>query len=159
MLTWSKPERREPGDVLGADVVALGAELVERRVHVDRVPEHDDVDHQPERAELVLLAFAVALAQLAALAVEDDAGELVAALAAVELDQDAPPVGLVVDEARAGRASSPAGPSSSSARASFVGRSFVWSVRISPPALHDAELQRAGEAQQVVPVLGDQRAY
>jgi len=49
-------------------------------------------------AELVFLPFAVALAKLAALAVEDGAGELVAAFAAVELDQDAPTVALVVDE-------------------------------------------------------------
>src|SRR3954462_7768242 len=53
---------REPGDVFGPDLVCLGAELVDRRIHVDRVPEHDEVDHEPKRAELVLLAFAVALA-------------------------------------------------------------------------------------------------
>src|SRR3954452_17590168 len=59
---------REPGDVFGPDLVSLGAELVDRRIHVDRVPEHDEVDHEPKRAELVLLAFAVALAELAPLA-------------------------------------------------------------------------------------------
>src|SRR3954452_7712026 len=91
---------REPGDVFGPDLVSLGAELVDRRIHVDRVPEHDEVDHEPKRAELVLLALAVALAELAPLAMEDDAGELVTALAAVELHQDAPAVALVVDEAQ-----------------------------------------------------------
>src|SRR3954449_11581671 len=59
---------REPGDVFGPDLVSFGAELAERRIHVDRVPEHDEVDHEPKRAELVLLAFAVALAELAPLA-------------------------------------------------------------------------------------------
>ena len=67
---------REPGDVCGPDLVSLGAELVDRRIHVDRVPEHDEVDHEPKRTELVLLALAVALAELAPLAMEDDAGEL-----------------------------------------------------------------------------------
>jgi hypothetical protein len=90
-------ERGEAGDVLVAHRVALGAEAVQRRVRVEGVPERGDVDHEAERAELVLLALAVALAQLAALAVEHGAGEPVAALAAVELGQDAAPVALVAD--------------------------------------------------------------
>ena len=52
---------------------------------------------QAQGAELVLLAFAVALAQFAALAVEHGAGELVPALATVQLDQDAASVRLVVN--------------------------------------------------------------
>jgi hypothetical protein len=92
-------ERREPRDVLGFGVMSFSPELAERGIHVDGVPEHDEVDHEPERAELVLLAFAVALAQLATLAVEDDAGELMAAITAVELGEDATTVGFVVDEA------------------------------------------------------------
>ena len=48
-----------------------------------------NVDDQAERIELFFLAFAVGLAQLAAAAVADVAGEAVAAFAAVELDQDA----------------------------------------------------------------------
>ncbi len=72
-------ERRQPCHVLVAHVVALGAEPVQRCVHVDRVPENDDVHNQAERAELVLLAFAIALPQLTALTVEHDARELVTA--------------------------------------------------------------------------------
>ena len=56
---------------------------MQRRVHIDRVPEHDDVDHQTEGAELVFLAFAIALPQLSALAMEHHAGELMAPLAAI----------------------------------------------------------------------------
>lgn len=52
---------------------------------------------ETERSELVCLAFAVALAQLAALTVEDLAGESMAGFDAVELGEDAPPVGLVVE--------------------------------------------------------------
>ncbi len=65
---------------------------------VDRVPDHGDVDYEAESAELVLLALVVSLPQFAALAMEHDAGELVPALAAVELDQDTAAIGLVVDE-------------------------------------------------------------
>jgi len=46
---------------------------------------------------LVFLAFAVALAQLAALTVEDLAGESMAGFDAVELGEGAPPVGLAVE--------------------------------------------------------------
>ena len=78
--------------------MALGAQSIERGVHMDRVPRSDETDHHAERAELVFLPLAVALAQFAALAVEDDPGELIPARAAVELDEDAPTVALVVDE-------------------------------------------------------------
>src|SRR3954462_4573005 len=67
---------REPGDVFGPDLVSLGAELVDRRIPADRVPKHAEVDPEPKRAGLVLLGLAVALAELAPLAMEDDAGEL-----------------------------------------------------------------------------------
>jgi len=48
---------------------------------------------------LVLLTFSVTQAQLAPPADKDDTSKLVAAFAAVKLDQDAPTVGIVVDEA------------------------------------------------------------
>jgi hypothetical protein len=47
-------ERREPGDVLVADLVALGAELGDGGVDVPGGPQHDGVEDQAERAELVL---------------------------------------------------------------------------------------------------------
>ena len=43
----------------------------QRRVHVQGVPEHHHVHHQPHRPELVLLALTVALADFAGVAVED----------------------------------------------------------------------------------------
>ena len=63
------------------------AMLIEGALGVDRVVEHDAVDDQAERIELFFLAFAVGLAELAAAAVADVAGEAVAAFAAVELDR------------------------------------------------------------------------
>jgi hypothetical protein len=76
-----KAERRQPGHILIAHIEAAGTELDERRVRVDCVPEHDDVHHQTEGAELVLLAFPIALPQFAALAVKNDTRELVPSLA------------------------------------------------------------------------------
>lgn len=74
--------------------------MVDGDVHIDRVPEHDDIDDQAERSELILLAFAIALAQFAALSMKDDAGELVAAFAAIELDEDTASVAFIVDESQ-----------------------------------------------------------
>ena len=74
------PERAEPLDVRVIDPQAALGEVVERALGVDRVVEDDCVDDQAERSELLLLALAVALAQLAAVAVADVAGEYVAAL-------------------------------------------------------------------------------
>ena len=62
-------ERRQPGNIVGQDLVSLGPELIERRIHVNGVPEHDEVDDESERTKLVLLSLAIALAQFAALAV------------------------------------------------------------------------------------------
>jgi hypothetical protein len=50
------------------------------------VPDHERVEREAERAELVFLAVAVGLAQLALVAVEDDPGDGVSALVAVEPD-------------------------------------------------------------------------
>lgn len=89
-------QRAEPLDVDVVDLQAGGGEVVEGALGVDRVVEDDRVDDQAERAELLLLALAVALAQFAAVAVADVAGERVAALAAIELGEVPPAEGLVV---------------------------------------------------------------
>ena len=54
---------------------------------------------RPRLPSWSLLALAVALPELAALAVKDRAGEPVTAFVAVKLGQDAAPVAFVVDEA------------------------------------------------------------
>jgi hypothetical protein len=71
--------------VLVVDLAATRAEVVDGVVHVLGVPEHEDVEREAERGELVFLALAVGLAQFAAVAVEDDAGDGVAAFVAVEM--------------------------------------------------------------------------
>ena len=55
-------ERRKPLDVFRLNHFAGGTKLVQRQAHVARVPQDDRVQHQPERTELVLLAFAIRLA-------------------------------------------------------------------------------------------------
>ena len=79
---------RQTGRVGVVHWVALGAELGDGGVGVAGVPQGDGVEHQAERAELVFLAFAVALAELAAPAVADLAREPVAGLLDGELPVD-----------------------------------------------------------------------
>ncbi len=61
-------------DVVIEDFEAVAAQLVQGGVLVAGVPKHDGVDDKSEGAELVFLAFAVALAELSSLAVEDRSG-------------------------------------------------------------------------------------
>lgn len=88
-------ERGKAGDVLVLDVEALGAELGDGGVQVAGVPQRDGVEDQTEGCELVLLALAVRLADLAPAAVADRAGEPVAGLPHGELPVHQPPVGVV----------------------------------------------------------------
>jgi len=62
ILMCSCWERREAFEVFVGDLPAAGSEVADRVVHVLRVPEDEDVEREAERAELVLLAFAVGLA-------------------------------------------------------------------------------------------------
>jgi hypothetical protein len=90
-------QRAESLDVLVAWFAAgRRGDVIEGALGVDRVVENDGVDDQAERAELLFLALAVGLAELAAAAMADVAGEAVAAFAAVELDEDPPAEVLVV---------------------------------------------------------------
>ena len=88
---------RQAGNILVTDQEAFGPQLSQGGIHIDGIPQDDEVDHEAEGAKLVLLAIAVALAQLPTAPMEDDTGELVALFTPVELDQDAPAVGLVVN--------------------------------------------------------------
>ena len=73
-------------EVFVGDVVAGGSEVDDRVVEVLGVPEHERVEREAERAELVFLAFSVGLAQLASVAVEDDPRDRVPAFVAGQAD-------------------------------------------------------------------------
>ena len=60
--TCSYLQRREPCQVLVADLAAVGADVAYGVVHVLGVPEREHVEREAERGELVFLAFAVGLA-------------------------------------------------------------------------------------------------
>jgi len=75
----------------------LSAEFVDRGVLVSSVPQHNGVDNESEGSELVFLSFPVSLPELSTLAVENGPGQGMTAFGAVELREDPPTVGLVVE--------------------------------------------------------------
>lgn len=83
-------EGAEALDVVAVDGVAVGVEFVEGALGVDGVVEGDAVDDEAQSGELFFLALTVGLAQLAAAAVEDLAGQRMGAFAAVESGADPP---------------------------------------------------------------------
>ncbi len=80
------------------NVVAFGSELFDGEVDVVRVPQHDAVDDEPERSELILHAFVVALEQFALATVQDALGEGVAAFLEVADSFDVASVGVAVKQ-------------------------------------------------------------
>ena len=51
--------------------MALDSKLLQNRIHVDRVPESEDVDYKAQCAELILLSLSITLPQLTAFAVKN----------------------------------------------------------------------------------------
>lgn len=90
-------EGREVGDEVGRVGGALAIAVVEKAVDVAGVPKDDDVEEQAEGAELLLLALAVATAEVSAVAEEEETGEGMSGLAAIELGGETAAEGLVVD--------------------------------------------------------------
>lgn len=54
-------QRREPYHVFRLDRIPFGFELLKCSIDVESIPQHNDVDDQPERAKLILLALAIPL--------------------------------------------------------------------------------------------------
>ena len=135
--------------------MAGGAQLGDGVVEVLAVPDHERVEREAERAELVFLAVAVGLAQLALVAVEDDPGDGVSALVAVEPEAGLAAELLAVDPGEqvqslgdpaefGDRASESAGASGALEDAQQLGRAD------GPGG------QRAGDTEDVLPLLADQ---
>src|SRR5450755_941932 len=92
-------EGRQPGHVLLPHRVTLGLQPADGGVQVNGRPEGGAVEDEAERAELVLQAALVAVAELALLAVADLPGQGVAVLLQVADVLDVTAVGLVhIDE-------------------------------------------------------------
>ena len=53
-------ERRESPGIGVRNCVSIGLQLTQYRIHVARVPEHDRIDDEAQRAELIFLPLFVA---------------------------------------------------------------------------------------------------
>lgn len=136
-------------------VEAAATQLVQCGVLVAGVPEHDGVDDEPEGAELVFLPFAVALAELTSLAVEDCSGQGVPAFGAIELGEDAPTVGFVVQVGEQVEGFGyPAEFGDGPAERRWSAAALQDAKKFGGP--HGAGGKAAGTVQQVVPVRGDE---
>ena len=91
-------EGGKPGHILVPDIETVPPKLSQSGIHINRVPKHDDVDDQSQGAELVFLALAITLPQLAVLAVEGGPRQHVPRLAAIELNQNPAAISLIVEE-------------------------------------------------------------
>ena len=128
--------------------------LVEGRLHIDGVPQHNHVDDDAECVELVFLAFTVTLPQFATFAVEDGAGQGMATFSPVQLDQRGATFGLIVEVRQ--RVDCLVDPSELRERL----RQARWPIPHLQRA-HDTggryapEFQRADRPQHIVPLWGD----
>jgi hypothetical protein len=127
------PKWGEPGAVGRVDRIALRGEVVEGGLDVYGLPQHNDVDHDAEAVELVFLPDLVVPPQLAALAVEDGAGQGVAPLTAVEKVVDGPPVGRVGVQGLSGRRLAPTATPKTRVPVLGSAEPAVWDVRARVP--------------------------
>ncbi len=56
-MLCARAKRRQAGNILLSDLEALLAELPQRRVHIDRVPEYDHIDDQAEITDTITRDF------------------------------------------------------------------------------------------------------
>ena len=91
-------QRREPLEVVGIDPHPGSPKLIQRQPHVACVPHHDRIQHQAKRAELILLARAIRLMQLASATVEYTPSKTMTTFTRVDLNQQATPVRFVIHQ-------------------------------------------------------------
>ena len=54
-------ERRKPCHIFRFQSIAFDSKLLQNRIHVDRVPESEDVDYKSQCIEVVLLSLSITL--------------------------------------------------------------------------------------------------
>jgi hypothetical protein len=91
-VKWWRPSTRTCSCAFVGHFLTVGPHAPDRLVEAKAIEQADGVHHQSRWSELILLS----LPDLAALAVEDLAGELVALLVSAELDEYYPAVSIVV---------------------------------------------------------------
>ena len=96
----SPNQRREVGDICIVAACALSRDLAKGFLHVDGVPIGDGVQGEAKGSELLFLPLTKRASDFATLAVMDPPPETVAQFLAIELDENAPTEGGIVDIAQ-----------------------------------------------------------
>ena len=117
--------------------------------------ENDGIDDKTKRPKLVLLSFTVPLAQFTALAVEDGTGKTMTAFTAVELNQDAAAIGFVVNVSQQKKSLGDT-PKLGNGADEGGGPTAALDGAHKFRGTERAQLERTGDPQHVVPVVGDQ---
>ena len=148
-------QRGESGDILRPYREAFGAELFQRRVDVERIPENDNVQREAQRTELIFLPLAIALPQFAALSMKDGARQLMPVFASIQLSESAPPFGLIIYIGKAVNRLFNA-TEFSDGLGQFCGPVIHPERPHDRRCLDDTQLERTGQPKHVVPVFLDQ---
>lgn len=148
-------QRGEVGDVVVADIHAVRTDLANGLLHVDGVPMHDCIESEAKGAKLLFLSLLEWAPDFAAFAVMNAPSEAMAQFRVVELGQNAASERRVVDVMEdVDRLGDPAD----------FGKRTSQGGRLVPDLErpHDAgrlempKFQRAGEADDIGPILPDQ---
>ena len=146
---------RKSLDVLRIDPHTRRPKLVQRKPHVTRVPDHNRIQHQAERAELILLTNAVCLSQLAAATMEHTTSQTMPPFTRVDLNQQAATVYLVIHQIEEMEGFADAPILRQCPRHAGVAPGTLKSLHKFVSA-HRAKFERAGHTQQVIPILSNE---
>ena len=137
------------------DLLAFLFERIDGSLDVGGVPEGDDVEHEPESAEFLLLPFAVGGADFAPSAMTDPPCQFVAKLMPVELGEDTPAFFGVVDVIEDMKRFDETAQFGQSA---CEGSGPVLDLQDAhdSASLDAAELKRCSETQKIIPAFFDQ---
>ena len=90
-------QRGEVGNIVVSDVHSVQPDLADGFLHVDGVPMHNGIEGETQASQLLFLSLLKRTSDFAAFAMMDTPAKAVTQFRVVELGQDAPPKGLVVD--------------------------------------------------------------
>jgi hypothetical protein len=149
-------QRGQVGDVVVVDIHALLPDVANGFLHVDGVPVDDGIEGEAQGTELLFLPLLKRTADLPAFAMVDAPAEAMTQFRMVELGQNAPPEGRIVNVVK--NVNCLGDPADFGKCASEAGR-FIPDLECSHDSrrLEMPEFQRAGQADHIGPVCPDQR--
>lgn len=88
---------RRPGLIVFINGFALITQMCQRGLHINGIPEHDGIAHQPKNTQLLPLSIMIDLSELAFLPVTNGSGDSVSAFSSIKLGQDAAAIIFIIN--------------------------------------------------------------